>query len=66
MIPKDGRSFYFEEPREIKEPAAFIWSEARRGEGCEGRLCGGEADRRSRSVPIPLELTKIYQGIRMH
>ena len=22
MIPKDGRSFYFEEPREIKEPAA--------------------------------------------
>ena len=59
MIPKDGRSFYFEEPREI-------WSEARRGEGCEGRLCGGEADRRSWSVPIPLELTKIYQGIRMH
>ena len=36
MIPKDGRSFYFEEPRDIKEPAALIWSEARRGEGCEG------------------------------
>lgn len=65
MIPKDGRSFYFEEPREIKEPAASSGAKPAAAKAARG-LCGGKADRRSRSVPIPLELTKIYQGIRMH